>query len=207
MILNKYIYSDEYDNKNSDEYDNDLNFYYHDKYHSKLKRLPYNNDQFLNIKTKRSIIINIDRFYYNLIKNDKQFFSNRDVDSSKHREFTQAINNAFFLFTRRGKQNNLILSIYDQWNKYGNISEKQLLVLSKNVNLDINLNKYYTFDQFTVLYQKEKKRIELENLKQRKKEIRMEKIKNKMIKEILEDDINRGCASIILKYYLSLYYQ
>jgi hypothetical protein len=132
---------------------------------------------------------NINKFYYNMFKNDKQFFSNHCSDSTQHQIFVNKINQAFFyVLDNNWKPNPIIYSINEQWKKYGNISEKQLLVLKKNSILEINLNDCYSYYQFK----------ELSNKWEKEKDYKewIEKIKETLTYKHLSKD----CLSIIMKY-------
>lgn len=131
----------------------------------------------------------INKFYYNMFKNDKQFFSNRCFNSTQHQIFVDKINQAFFrVLDNNWKPNAIIHSINEQWKKYGNISEKQLSVLKKNSILEINLDDCYSYYQFK----------ELSNKWEKEKEYKewVEKIKETLTYKHLSKD----CLSIVMKY-------
>lgn len=121
--------------------------------------------------------IKFDKFYFNSFHNDKNYFTiiNYQVNEEQHKNYMDKINNAFEEFSRITKFKSqlvnhqgykLICSIQHQWEKYGNISEKQLRVLKINGFLNINLSDSYSYLEYIeyIDQKKEGRKIIIKNL-------------------------------------------
>lgn len=133
------------DNYDEDDYydDEERNYYNINHYYKKSFTKQIACENFSSFRVK------VDKFYFNSFNNQKNFFSryNNEVDEDQHEEYVNKIEQAFRKLFRRNTSP-LVSSIYEQWNKYENISEKQLEVLSRNNVLDINLNNSYSHEKY-----------------------------------------------------------
>jgi len=140
-------YDDEEDYYNDEEigYKKSINHINRKPYYKKS----FNNRKQIACEIFSSFRVKVDKFYFNSFNNQKNFFSiyNNEVDQSQHEGYVNQIEQAFTDFFHK-KSSPLVSSIYEQWTKYGNISEKQLEVLSRNNVLDINLIDTYSHEKY-----------------------------------------------------------